>query len=156
MGLVPGGLFTWLSEFFPAKELDFIIGGNSVELNWTGIQITPPTGNINTPLALALVAVVYYNYCGIRKIGLKNYLLHHLGPTMELAREFKGPLLLLIPPLALLFLLINIVEHLSRAFSLTVRLFCNIMGEAFCNCFTHICYINSYCFKRVLYLSLLL
>jgi len=129
MGLIPGNLLSFLTKVFPEGEKEVQVAGVLFQADWKGLAIQPPTGNLNTPLALALCAVIYYNYCGIRATGLKKYLLHHIGPIPELIKSFSFPLNLLIPPLTLLFLLINIMEHISRTFSLTVRLFCNIMGE---------------------------
>ena len=129
MGLLPGNIFIWLTDIIPSREIEFSLFNTLCSLKWTGIQITPPTGNLNTPLALALVSLFYYNYCGIRETGLKKYLIHHLGPIPELARSFTWPLSILLVPLTVLFVFLNMIEHISRTFSLTVRLFCNIMGE---------------------------
>ncbi|MEW5976157.1 MAG: F0F1 ATP synthase subunit A [Acidobacteriota bacterium] len=74
----------------------------------------PPTGNINVTVGCALVVFIYYNYLGIRKQGLLHYLKHFAGPVWWLAP-------LMIP--------IEIISHLARPFSLSVRLFANIFGE---------------------------
>jgi len=131
MGLIPGNLFTIVTWIFGigSGEFSFTCLGIPCEFQYAGLAIQPPTANINTPLALAIAVVIYYNYCGIKAIGLKKYLLHYLGPVPELIKDFSFPLSLLLIPLGLLFLLLNTIEHFSRTFSLTVRLFCNIMGE---------------------------
>ncbi len=72
-----------------------------------------PTANINTTLSMALCTFVYTHYLGIKFHGVK-YIKHFLGP---------------VPALAPLFLPIEIVGHLARVMSLTLRLFGNIMGE---------------------------
>ncbi|MCL6620772.1 MAG: F0F1 ATP synthase subunit A [Syntrophobacterales bacterium] len=72
-----------------------------------------PTANINTTLAFALCTFVYTHYLGIKFHGAK-YIKHFLGP---------------IPWLAPLFFPIEIIGHLARVLSLTLRLFGNIMGE---------------------------
>jgi F-type H+-transporting ATPase subunit a len=72
-----------------------------------------PTANINTTLALALCTFLYTHYLGIKYHGAK-YIKHFLGP---------------IPALAPLFLPIEIIGHIARVLSLTLRLFGNIMGE---------------------------
>ena len=72
-----------------------------------------PTANINTTLSMALCTFVYTHYLGIKYHGAK-YIKHFLGP---------------VPALAPLFLPIEIVGHLARVMSLTLRLFGNIMGE---------------------------
>jgi F-type H+-transporting ATPase subunit a len=74
----------------------------------------PPTSNVNVTAGCALVVFMYYNYLGIKKQGLLNYLKHFCGPVAWMAP-------LMIP--------IEIISHLARPFSLTVRLFANIYGE---------------------------
>lgn len=80
--------------------------------NIPGFQ--PPTANWNTTVALAVSVFLYYNYCGIRKHGLLNYLKHFCGPVWWLAP-------LLFP--------IEFIGHLARPVSLSIRLFGNIFGE---------------------------
>jgi F-type H+-transporting ATPase subunit a len=72
-----------------------------------------PTANVNTTLSLALCTFIYTHYLGIKYHGAK-YIKHFLGP---------------IPALAPLFFIIELVGHLARVLSLTLRLFGNIMGE---------------------------
>ncbi len=72
-----------------------------------------PTANINTTLSLALCTFAYTHYLGVKYHGAK-YVKHFLGP---------------IPALAPLFFPIEIIGHLARVLSLTLRLFGNIMGE---------------------------
>ncbi len=74
----------------------------------------PPTSNVNVTAGCAIVVFLYYNYLGIRKQGLLQYLKHFCGPVL-----FMAPLM--IP--------IEIISHLARPFSLSVRLFANIYGE---------------------------
>jgi F-type H+-transporting ATPase subunit a len=69
---------------------------------------------MNVTAGCALVVFLYYNYLGIRKQGLLGYLKHFCGPVAWMAP-------LMIP--------IEIISHLARPFSLTVRLFANIYGE---------------------------
>jgi F-type H+-transporting ATPase subunit a len=73
-----------------------------------------PTANLNVTLALALTSFLYYNIIGIQENGLVGYLKH-----------FMGPVLILAP----LMFLIEIVSHLARILSLSLRLFGNIYGE---------------------------
>ena len=72
-----------------------------------------PTANINSTLALALCTFAYTHYLGVKYHGAK-YIKHFLGP---------------IPALAPLFLPIELIGHVARVLSLTLRLFGNIMGE---------------------------
>ena len=72
-----------------------------------------PTANLNTTVSMALVVFVTTHVVGIRLHGLKY------------VKHFLGPILWLTP----LMLVIEIVSHLARPLSLSVRLFGNIMGE---------------------------
>ncbi len=76
--------------------------------------LASPTGNINVTAGCALTVFLYYNYLGFRKMGIFRYLKHFAGPVWWLA-------LLMVP--------VEIISHLARPFSLTVRLFANIFGE---------------------------
>jgi F-type H+-transporting ATPase subunit a len=69
-----------------------------------------PTPDINTPLAMALVVFFSVPYFGIRTRGLWGYLKHYIEPIF-------------------LMLPIEIASEIARTFSLTFRLFGNIMGE---------------------------
>jgi F-type H+-transporting ATPase subunit a len=69
-----------------------------------------PTPDINTPLAMALVVFFSVPYFGIRTRGVWSYLKHYVEPIF-------------------LMLPIEIASELARTFSLTFRLFGNILGE---------------------------
>jgi F-type H+-transporting ATPase subunit a len=71
------------------------------------------TNNLNTTLALALVAFVVTHWVGITHHGF-HYVKHFMGP---------------VPWLIPLMMPIEIISHLSRILSLSFRLFGNIMGE---------------------------
>ena len=73
-----------------------------------------PTANVNTNLALALAVFVIYNLEGFRLHGL-GYLKHFMGPN---------------PYLAPVFFVIEIISHLARPITLTLRLFANMKGGA--------------------------
>jgi F-type H+-transporting ATPase subunit a len=72
-----------------------------------------PTASINTTLACALIVFCTTHIVGIKFHGFK-YIKHFLGPIWWMAP---------------LMLPIEIIGHLSRVLSLTLRLFGNIMGE---------------------------
>lgn len=72
-----------------------------------------PTMYIMVPLGLALATFIYYNYNGIRELGLLGYLKQFLGPVWWLA-------LLMIP--------LEIISHLARVLSLSVRLYANMFA----------------------------
>lgn len=89
----------------------FILTSNLLA-NIPGFQA--PTANWNTTVALALAVFLAYNYFGIRRQGLGTYLKHFCGP---------------IPWLAPLMFPIELIGHLARPVSLSIRLFGNIFGE---------------------------
>jgi len=72
-----------------------------------------PTANVNTNAAMALFVFFYYNYQGIKRWKFGYF--HH----------FTGP----IPMLAPLMLPLELISHVARPLSLTLRLFGNIRGE---------------------------
>jgi F-type H+-transporting ATPase subunit a len=72
-----------------------------------------PTGNLMTNAACALIVFFAYHYIGIKKQGLGHYLKHFMGP---------------VPALAPLMIPIEVISHLARPLSLTLRLFGNMTG----------------------------
>ena len=70
-----------------------------------------PTQVAYVPAGCALVAFLFYNYMGIRENGIGRYAKHFAGPIWWMAP-------LMIP--------IEIVSHLARPLSLTIRLFANM------------------------------
>jgi len=72
-----------------------------------------PTSNLNTTVSMALVVFVMTHVVGIKVHGIKYI------------KQFMGPVWWLTP----IMMPIEIVSHLSRPLSLSVRLFGNIMGE---------------------------
>jgi F-type H+-transporting ATPase subunit a len=73
-----------------------------------------PTSNLNVTASCAICVFLYYNYQGIRKHGFLRYLKHFAGPVWWLAW-------LLFP--------VEIISHMARPFSLSMRLFGNIFAE---------------------------
>ncbi len=73
----------------------------------------PPSGNINTNLAIGAFVFLYYNYQGLKASGL-SYLKHFLGPVWYLAW-------LLLP--------VEIISHVARPFTLALRLKGNMVGD---------------------------
>ncbi len=72
-----------------------------------------PTANINTTLALALVAFSATHYIGLKRHGL-GYIKHFMGPMWGLAP---------------LMLPIELISHFARVMSLTFRLFGNMVAK---------------------------
>ncbi|MBI1847225.1 MAG: F0F1 ATP synthase subunit A [Candidatus Rokubacteria bacterium] len=94
----------------------FILGGNLLGL----VPGTAgPTANVNTTAACALVVFFAYHSIGIRKQGLGTYLNHFSGPM---------PWSLGMAPIKLLMIPIEVISHLARPLSLTLRLFGNMVG----------------------------
>jgi len=82
--------------------------------NWSSLVpgIEPPTAHLETDAALALVVFVAVIWFGIRAGGVRGYL-----------ATFASPNPVMIP--------LNFIESLTRAFSLLVRLFGNVMSGVF-------------------------
>jgi F-type H+-transporting ATPase subunit a len=72
-----------------------------------------PTDQIMVTAGCALVAFMYYNFWGIRHHGILGY-----------AKSFLGPVWWLAP----LMLIIELISHLARALSLSVRLYANMLA----------------------------
>jgi F-type H+-transporting ATPase subunit a len=72
-----------------------------------------PTANLNTTVSMAIVVFCMTHVVGVKLHGMKYF------------KQFLGPVWWLTP----LMMPIEIVSHLSRPISLSVRLFGNIMGE---------------------------
>ena len=97
------------SIFLPlVGTLAFFIGTANLIGLLPGLK--SPTPDINTPLAMALVVLFSVPYFGIRTRGLWGYLKHYVEPIF-------------------LMLPIEIASEIARTFSLTFRLFGNILGE---------------------------
>ncbi len=71
-----------------------------------------PTANLNTTMALALLVFFIYNFEGIRENGV-DYFKHFLGPFRAMAP---------------VFVIIELLSHLSRPVTLALRLFANMTG----------------------------
>ena len=82
--------------------------------NWSSLipGVEPPTHCIETDIALALIVFFAVIYFGVRARGFGGYV-----------KTFAEPSFVMIP--------INLVETITRIFSLFVRLFGNVMSGAF-------------------------
>jgi F-type H+-transporting ATPase subunit a len=82
--------------------------------NWSSLipGIEPPTAHLETDAALAAIVFCAIIFYGTRTRGLAGYL-----------RTFTEPTWIMIP--------LNVVEQITRIFSLIVRLFGNIMSGVF-------------------------
>jgi len=70
-----------------------------------------PTMNPSVPLGCAVATFLYYNFAGVQANGLFKYM-----------GQFAGPMILLAP----LMVPIEIISHLARPLSLTIRLYANM------------------------------
>lgn len=82
--------------------------------NWSGMipGVEPPTAHLETDAALAGVVFGSSIVCGIRERGIVRYL-----------ASFAEPTWIMIP--------LNLIEQITRTFSLVVRLFGNVMSGVF-------------------------
>lgn len=82
--------------------------------NWSSLVpgIEPPTAQLETDAALALIVFVATVFYGVSARGLRGYI-----------ATFAEPSWVMIP--------LNLVEQITRTFSLIVRLFGNIMSGVF-------------------------
>lgn len=78
----------------------------------------PPTDNLNTTMAMALVIFVTTHYYGIQAHGV-SYFKHFLGPITHPAAL----------PLMLLMVVIETIGHLARVLSLSIRLMGNMFAD---------------------------
>jgi F-type H+-transporting ATPase subunit a len=95
--------------FFPVvATLTIFIGAANLLGLIPGLK--SPIPDINTPLAMALIVFITVPYFGIRTRGLWGYLKHYVQPIF-------------------IMLPIEVASEIARTFSLSFRLFGNIMGE---------------------------
>lgn len=120
MEVIVGGIENMLVEtmgekgkpFFPliATLAIFILVSNLIGLV---PGFFPPTANINTTAACAVVVFVATHIVGIKEHGA-GYIKHFLGPIIWLAP---------------MMFFIEVIGHFSRVISLTLRLFGNMNGH---------------------------
>jgi F-type H+-transporting ATPase subunit a len=113
-----------LEEWIGPKGRDFLplvgtIGVFILMGNYMGLVpgLMAPTSSINVTLGCALTVWVYYHIQGVKAQGLWPYLKHFALPP--------GAPILIAP----IMLPIEIISHLSRVMSLSLRLFGNVFGE---------------------------
>lgn len=120
MEVVVGGIENMIVEtmgergrpFFPlvATLAIFILVSNLIGLI---PGFFPPTANINTTAACAIIV-----FLSTHVVGVKHHGLHYL-------KHFMGPIVWLAP----VMFIIEVIGHLSRPVSLTLRLFGNMNGH---------------------------
>ncbi|HKX00813.1 MAG TPA: F0F1 ATP synthase subunit A [Bryobacteraceae bacterium] len=86
-----------------------------------------PTMSPPVPAGCALLVFCYYNFMGFKQQGIFKYLAHFAGPIWWLAP---------------LMLPIELVSHMARPLSLTIRLFANMLaGEKVTTVFLGLTYL---------------
>jgi len=76
--------------------------------------VTTPTSQPWVPLGLAVLTFLYYNYYGIRTHGPIGYM-----------KQFAGPIWWMSP----LLFPVEVISHLARMMSLTIRLYANMLAS---------------------------
>jgi len=79
----------------------------------------PPTDNLNTTLSMAILVFFATHYYGVQAQGLVNYCKHFCGPIIKWYAL----------PLMVLMLAIEIIGHLARPVSLSIRLMGNMTAD---------------------------
>jgi len=120
MELALGGLLNFMKQNMGEHAGKFLplIGTTAIFILVSNLMgsipgFDPPTSNLNTTLACAIVVVVATHYVGIRTHGA-SYIKHFLGPVWWLAP---------------FMLVIELIGHFARILSLSVRLFGNMFGD---------------------------
>jgi F-type H+-transporting ATPase subunit a len=72
-----------------------------------------PTMNPSVPAGCAVLVFLYYNFMGFKQQGIFKYFAHFAGPM---------------PILAPLMVPIELISHMARPLSLTIRLFANMLA----------------------------
>jgi F-type H+-transporting ATPase subunit a len=135
-------IFESLYDFLQNQASDVGIHHPEKYINWFGtlflfivvmnlIGIIPafesPTMTVYVPAALAVCTWVYYHVMGVKELGIVAYLKH-----------FGGPILAMAP----LMFFIEVIGHVARMLSLTVRLYGNMYaGEQLTNVFISLTYV---------------
>ncbi len=80
-----------------------------------------PTGDVNTTAGWALISVLVSEYAGIRKHGFA-YVQHFLGPSFDIGGRH-------IPLMAFIFVPLELIGHVARVVTLTIRLLANMFAD---------------------------
>jgi F-type H+-transporting ATPase subunit a len=103
-------------EGVPFVGLGVTVGLFILVCNWLAFVpsgdpgfLAPPTGDVNLPLALALIVFVLQHYNSVKARGVGGYFKHYAQPYAALTP-------------------INIIEEITKPITLTFRLFGNIFS----------------------------
>ncbi len=121
-------IFEILHDFFTVQTRENVDHGGEKFLPFFGtlfifilllnlIGILPgfesPTMTAAVPCGFAVCVFLYYNYMGMKEHGIGKYLAHFAGPY---------------PIMAPLMIPIEVISHMARPLSLTIRLFANMFA----------------------------
>lgn len=107
----------WSKQLFPFICTIFVF---ILLCNFMGLVpgFASATSNVNTNAAMAIPVFLATHFFGIRVHGIK-YLNHFLGPIRSVAAL----------PLMILMFFVEVIGHIARPLTLTVRLFGNMTGK---------------------------
>lgn len=107
----------WGDKFYPLIGTIFLY---ILTCNFFGLipGFDAPTGNINTTASVAVPVFFIYQFYGLKVNGLA-YLKHFLGPIRSIYAL----------PLMIMMFFIELIGHLVRPLTLSVRLFGNMMAK---------------------------
>lgn len=124
--LLVGAAYSMMSDIMGPKAARFflpLIGTAAFFILFSNVLglvpgFTPPTDNLNTTLALALVVFFATHIYGIRENGW-NHVKHLFGPIVKWYAL----------PLMILMFIIEVISHLARPLSLSIRLMANMVAD---------------------------
>jgi F-type H+-transporting ATPase subunit a len=124
--IIVGAVYGLMSDIMGPKAAKFflpLIGTCALFIllsNGIGLVpgFSPPTGKMNTTLALGAVIFVTTHVYGVKENGLA-YFKHFLGPIVKWYAL----------PLMLLMLGIEVISHIARPISLAIRLMANMAAD---------------------------
>jgi len=107
----------WSKQLFPFIMTLFLF---ILLCNFMGLVpgFTAATSNVNTNAAMAIPVFLATHFYGIRVHGA-SYINHFLGPIRSMAAL----------PLMILMFFVEVIGHIARPITLTVRLFGNMTGK---------------------------
>jgi len=115
--LVDENIGHWSKQLFPFIMTIFLF---ILLCNLMGLVpgFASPTSNVNTNAAMAIPVFLATHYYGIRVHGV-SYINHFIGPIRSIAAL----------PLMVLMFFVEVIGHIARPLTLTVRLFGNMTGK---------------------------
>ncbi len=124
--LLVGAAYSMMSDIMGPKAARFflpLIGTCAFFILFSNVLglvpgFTPPTDNLNTTLALALVVFGATHIYGLKENGT-NHIKHLFGPIVKWYAL----------PLMLLMFVIEVISHLARPLSLSIRLMANMVAD---------------------------